>query len=484
MDSDNILSIINGLGQGAPPGADAPDVQLPGVPQNNVMQQAAAPPPQSPNPQFQDPTAQIAHEAAAASPPMPKPRRSLLDTIGRISDVLAKVGGAEALYQPTLDAATARANAASDHDLATQKAQVDLATGKFDLGDKQREAANGERERFASVLGAVNDAEDAGNMPAMMAAAGLTDARYAPFVKMVQSNPEVAKTLASALGGDGSTDKLGHNLYFGTDQSGKTIAYQIGDDGQAHILNFNGVTPGEPSKVVNTGDKSVLVGSQTGGIKRILPNSVSPNTVANNKQSDTNNRRTTSTQITIAGMPARAKGGAANSKGAVEDPNIPMYLNNIRQGFADLHSMQALPGEGGALNQVEGAFGRSALGQKLGEQAGTPAAQKRLAVVKNISQLQQAMLKSLPASATRTKFEQEMLARGLPDPAKMDFNTANTVIDQLYASYQNALKSAQPASAPAAVGTGGIPTLTPEQAAKLPSGARFRTTDGRELVRH
>jgi hypothetical protein len=55
--------------------------------------------------------------------------------------------------------------------------------------------------------------------------------------------------------------------------------------------------------------------------------------------------------------------------------------------------------------------------------------------MKNVSALQQAMLKSLPASATRTKFEQEMLARGLPDPSKMSLSTAQTVIGQLRRSY-------------------------------------------------
>lgn len=477
MDSDNILSILSTLSNGQG-GAPAPG---PAAPATNVLQ-AAAPPP---SPQFQDPTAQVAQAATAASPPMPKPRRSLLDTIGRISDVLATVGGAHALYQPTLDARADRATALDDHNRKVESDNVALATSKFDLSDKQREAANGERSRFAGVLAAVNDPEDAGNMPAMMAAAGLTDARYAPFVKMVQDNPETAKTLASALG-DGSDDKLGHNLYFGSGPDGKTVAYQIGDDGHPHILDFSGagVTPGEPVKVVNTGGSNVVVGGQTGTVKRILPNSVSPNTVATTQTQRDIATGHDNTQITIAGMPARAKDGAGNSKGAVEDPNIPMYLQNIRQGFNDLHQMKALPGEGGALNQIEGAVGRSAIGQKIGEQAGTPAAQKRLQVVKNISQLQQAMLKSLPASATRTKFEQEMLARGLPDPAKMDFQTANTVIDQLYASYQNALQSSRPAAAPASPANSGIPTLSPADAAKLKPGTSFRTLDGRILVRH
>jgi hypothetical protein len=79
--------------------------------------------------------------------------------------------------------------------------------------------------------------------------------------------------------------------------------------------------------------------------------------------------------------------------------------------------------------------------------------------MKNVSALQQAMLKSLPASATRTKFEQEMLARGLPDPAKMSLPTAQTVIKQLQESYMSALAASRKE-----VG-GGRPTLAPKPAA-------------------
>jgi hypothetical protein len=41
----------------------------------------------------------------------------------------------------------------------------------------------------------------------------------------------------------------------------------------------------------------------------------------------------------------------------------------------------------------------------------------------------------------------------------------------------------KPAASPPQAKGGGLPTLTPEQAKKLPKGARFRTTDGREMIR-
>ena len=477
MDSDNILSILASLGSGQDPQA------APASAPTNVLQQVAPQQPQAP----QAPVVQPAHPAdvvaaaTAAAPAMPQPRHSLLDTIGRISDVFAKVGGADPLYQPTLDATTARTNAASDHDLATQKAQLDLTTDKFDLSDKQREAADSERSRFASVLGAVNDAEDAAKMPDLMAAAGLTDARYAPFVKMVQANPETAKTLASALGGGADdSDKLGKNLFFGTTTTGKTVAYQIGPDGKPHILDFGGgITPDEPIKVVNTGGSNVIVGG-SGLPKTIIPNTASPNTVLTTTTNQNIAAGHDKTQITVAGMPARPTAAAA---GKGSDPSAGLkIISNIQQSFDNLHNLQALPGEGGAVGNILGTIGRTSLGQAIGATTGlSAAAQERELLAKNLASLQSDLIKSLPGNATRTRFEQLIQQRRLPNPATMSYPTANRAIAQIRDDYTTALNSQPKTVVPAA---GNIPTLSPSDAAKLPKGSQFRTSDGRILVRN
>lgn len=80
------------------------------------------------------PSAQLP-DVSAQSDGAPRRKHSILDIIGRASDVLAKVGGAEALYQPTLDANTAREDAVGDHQRA-----VDLSKLQIDLGGQQVEA--------------------------------------------------------------------------------------------------------------------------------------------------------------------------------------------------------------------------------------------------------------------------------------------------------------------------------------------------------
>jgi hypothetical protein len=448
MDSDNILSILNSLAQGTPQD---------GAP-TNVLQQVAPQAQQAPPPPS---AADIAQAATAASPPTPRPRRSLIDTIGRLSDVFAQVGGAAPLYQPTLNSREDRALALGDH-----ARLVDLDALKKKLEEQQVAAGAlepivAERKRLGIALGGLSGQANAAELwPSIAEQAGIDPQKAAAIGQMLKANPAAAGILAKSLGAD--TDNLGKNVLFGTTTDGKTVAYQVGPDGHPHILDFGntGITPSEPIKIVDTGNSQVIVG-QSGQPKKILPKFEAPGRAADRNERAREANNTNTTAITIAGMPARAKDGTAASAKA-GDANVPTLLTNIEQGFNDLHAMQALPGEGSGVGELEGIVGRSALGQKAGEQLGMPAAQKRLEIMKNVSALQQAMLKSLPASATRTKFEQEMLARGLPDPSKMSLKTAQTVIRQLRKSYAEAVATLnKSAPAPKTVQpTGGWGTAT------------------------
>lgn len=467
-DSANILSILAMLGQGSnpPPGADAPDVQLPGV-ANNVLQAAApAPPPvQAPVASSED-----IYRAATADAPPTQPARSrssLLDKIGRISDVIAKVGGADPLYQPTLDARQDRVLALGDHDRKVSSENIKLATDKFDLGDKQNTRVGQAARGLKAIIAANPNVDVSQAWPVLAARMQLDPATAQSFGKIFAEHPEeIDGVIAATTDPKYSQSKYGGSVVYGTDAKGNLVAFQpsLGDDPGRNVLP-DGITPVDPAKFVDTGGSMVGVGTRSNKTIKILPKTAKPDTILTTNTSRANNRDTNTTNLTIAGMPARTNvGKGAGNSG---DANVPTLLDNIEQGFVDLHNMKALAGEGGsAVGTIEGAFGRSALGQKIGEQMGNPAAQKRLEVVKNISQLQQAMLKSLPASATRTRFEQEMLARGLPDPMKMDLNTARTVINQLRQSYAEAVasinkgKTAAPAAAPKKAPTSGWGTAT------------------------
>jgi hypothetical protein len=429
MDSANILSILQSLGQGAAPQP------------TNVLQQAAPPPP---------PIADIAQAATAASPPAPKPRRSLLDTIGRISDVLATVGGADPLYQPTLDAREKHGFDVQDHGLKVDEATIKNATDKFDLGDKHN-----------LRLGQV-----ARGLKAIQTAGGDIHQAWPVLAQRMQLDPDTISSVGQALASDphaldgligATTDpkydqsKYGGSVVYAKDANGHLVAYQpsLGNDGARSILP-EGTEPVDPLQFVNTGGANVGVGKLSGKSKTILPNTAKPDTVLTTTTSRENNKDTNRTNLTIAGMPARAKDGATGSRAS--DPRAGLtIIADIQKSFDNLHGLNALPGEGGALGNLVGSVGRTQLGQAIGAKTGlSAAAQERELLAKNLANLQSDLIKSLPGNATRTRFEQEIQKKRLPDPATMNYATANRAIAQIKQAYLTALQSQKTAQTPVA----------------------------------
>ena len=402
MDPDNIFQVLVG--------------NAPLTDQSNVLQSVAQP--------------SVADAAAASSPPAPKPRRSLLDTIGRISDVIATVGGAAPLYQPTLDAREDRSLALGDHDRRMQAENLKLATDKFALGDSQNTRLGMAARGLQAIKTAGGDINTA--WPELAARMQIDPQTAAAVAHDLQTNPNALDGLVAATT-DPKYDqsKYGGTIVYGKDANGNLVAFQpsLGNDAARNILP-EGVTPIDPQKFVDTGSAQVGVGTRSGKATIILPKSLSP---------DQKNR--SETAITIAGMPARAPAGKG-TPGVGDFGTANMLLDNIERGFNNLHGMQALPGEGSAIGQLTGALGRTALGQKIGEQTGNAAAQKRLEIEKDINSLQSEMVKSLPASATRTKFEQEIQRRRMPDPSRMSYQTAQNVIADLRRMFQQAQKDA------------------------------------------
>jgi hypothetical protein len=168
------------------------------------------------------------------------------------------VGGAEALYQPTLDARQDRMNQV---DLDALKRRLTVAQ----VGEAELSPQLAARKRIGTALGALaNNPNAAALWPSIAEQAGVDPQHTAAIGTILQNNPNAAGIFAKALGAD--IDNLGKNVFFGTDASGKTVAYQVGPDGNPHILDFSaaGVTPNDPIKVVDTG------GSNSGyrGIER------------------------------------------------------------------------------------------------------------------------------------------------------------------------------------------------------------------------
>jgi hypothetical protein len=341
MDSDNILSILASLGQTAQNQGIVPTtyrpIPAPGdAPINNVLQAAMAPPQVPTAPPAPPPQPVVAQPAAQQAPAHPKKRLSVIDIIGRLADTVATVGGSQPMYQPTLEHIQDRANQV---DMDELKKRLTVAQ----VGEAELDPVLAARKRMGTALGALAGNANAAELwPSVAQQAGITDPQQvAQVASILQKTPDAAGIFAKALGAD--IDNLGKNVFFGTDTSGKTVAYQVGPDGKPHILDFGaaGVTPSDPIKVVNTGGSNVIVGSG-GGVKRILPNTARPDTILS-----TNTQRDIAaghdrTQLTIAGMPARGKGAAAGGDNSAFIQTAQGNLDELEGIYKSLNAAGAI----------------------------------------------------------------------------------------------------------------------------------------------
>lgn len=128
-------------------------------------------------------------------------RLSLIDTVGRVADVFANVGGAPAQFQPYLDAREDRALGMEDRErqidldaLRKQVTEQQLQTGQMGIeGD--------ERARLGQALGAIaDDPEAIASWPQIAQQAGISAERTAQVGEILAKNPKAAATFAESLG--------------------------------------------------------------------------------------------------------------------------------------------------------------------------------------------------------------------------------------------------------------------------------------------
>jgi hypothetical protein len=433
-DSANILSVLQMLAP--PPGADAPDVQLPGV-ASNVLQQLPQPAPmpvQAPPPP--PPPAPVA---------APHRRRSLLDTIGRISDVLAKVGGAEALYQPTLDAREDRGLKLGDHGRLVDAENLKLATDKFDLGDKQNLRV-GQAARGLKAIMTQNPNADVGQAwSALASQMQLDPATAQSFGSIFAEHPEeIDGIIASMTDPKYSQSKYGGSVVYGTDANGKLIAFQpsLGDEPGRNILP-DGVTPIDPPKAVDLGNSQGLIGTRSGKPLRILPKGVSP---------DQANR--SSTAITIAGMPARTGAGKTTGPDPAMIETAQGNLDELKTLYSNLNNMGAMVSTAQSTDKnVIARIRASGIGQTLEGAAGTKAQTLR----DRINSIRPGLMQSL-AKATGMTGKQldsnadvKLFMQTVTDPTRSYQANIQAIAGLERFLKANAKKIAAPAASPAPV---------------------------------
>ncbi len=321
------------------------------------MPQAVQAPPVAPPPQAPQPEGRV------------KKRNSVIDVIGRLADTFATVGGAQALYQPTLDAREDRVMKGEDRQRDIEMDGVTLATGKFALGGARNERLGQVARGLKAIGEAGGDINQA--WPVLAQRMGVDPETVAAVGQDLATNPNALDGLIAATT-DPKFDqaKYGGSVIYGKDKDGNLVAYQpgLGNEGGRNVLP-EGVTPIDPLKFVDTGGTQTGVGSRSGRVSTVLRKTVKPDTVANNQ-----------TAITIAGMPARtAPGkGKAGEDNTVFAETARGTLGELRTIYGDLKKMGAMVSPGQGTGQNIGARLRaSGAGQMLEGAVGTRAQTQR-----------------------------------------------------------------------------------------------------------
>ena len=292
----------------------------------------------------------------AAATPAPRERRSILDTVGRISDVLAKVGGADALYQPTLDQRQDRGFAIEDRargidmdKLKQSLTGLQIQEGQGQLSDAQNSRL-GQAVRGLQAITAKNPQADISKIwPLLAEQAGVPVERAAAIGQAIAENPAIMAGLASTLG---QAKEFGLQPFYYKDADGNLKAAQLGKDGSVQqIAVGDGATPIDPLKFVDTGGTMQGVGTRSGNTVRILPKTEAPGKVEDRASRENIAGRNNATQITIAGMPARGKAAEAAGNTAGMRKQAGELLDELDSIYTKLDN------SGAAVNSDRGATG-------------------------------------------------------------------------------------------------------------------------------
>jgi hypothetical protein len=221
-------------------------------------------------------------------------RRSILDIIGGIADTVATVGGAPALYQPSLDAQEARQMMRADRDMAIEDRargidldglnrkllEQRLSAGDIEINESQREmlgqAAGGLRSAFTKY----------GPEGVSRAWTLISQQLQIPPERMQEIGAALAErpeetitALERALTAPEDSSEFGLQPFYARDGEGNLRAYQLGKDGSIKQVDIPaGFEPAPPTRTVDTGDAQVIVDSRTGRPTRIMPVSGGPAT--------------------------------------------------------------------------------------------------------------------------------------------------------------------------------------------------------------
>lgn len=291
----------------------------------------------------------VAQAPAQQTSEPPRKRRSVLETIGRIADVIATVGGADALYQPSIDAREDRARAIDLEEMRKQQLQQQIAAGSEEAANLQRQKLGVALKGLQAIQARGGDANRA--WPMLAQQAGITPDEAAQLGQVFQQDPNAIAAI-SAMFGETPDREFGLQPFYAQDAEGNLKAYQLGKDGSLQPVNLpDGVAPIDPLKFIDTGNQQVGVGTRSGQPIRVLPKGERPGFRGGQP---INERPGFRGGRPIAPLPERA-GTASSGKQGPSPAAIAEGAKPIVAGLKD--AVNRLYKSGGMTDQNSGFFG-------------------------------------------------------------------------------------------------------------------------------
>jgi hypothetical protein len=219
----------------------------------------------------------------------PRERRTVLDTVGRVADVLAKVGGAEALYQPSLDAREDRSLALEDRQrgidleaLKTALVRQQIQQGEMGLAEGQNQLADYSTGKIGLAVRGLQAIQARGGdptkaWPLLTQQLGIDPERAAVIGNAIAQDPNALFGLNAALNGAQGGNEYGLQPFYAQDASGNVKAYQLGKDGSIREVQLpGGFQPSGTVATVDSGGANVVIDKRTGQPIRVIPKSGGP----------------------------------------------------------------------------------------------------------------------------------------------------------------------------------------------------------------
>lgn len=288
-------------------------------------------------------------------------RRSFLDTIGRLADVLATVGGAEALYQPTLDAREDRARMVDIEAMKRRQMEQQIGAGDEAAADAQRARIGMTMKGLQAIKARGGDVNAA--WPLLASRMGLPPGVTAQFADAFSKDPNALDGFSAMFGQE---REFGLQPFYAQGADGSLHAYQIGKDGTMQPITLpEGQNPIDPLKFVDTGNQQVGVGSRTGRPIRVLTKGVDPNTGARIASGERIADANIKSRERIAAMkgPGKEGSGGTNDVGEILK-DFGIVLDGSKDPVADLIRGSTSGAVQNYASMVPGAFGIATPGKE------------------------------------------------------------------------------------------------------------------------